>query len=75
MNLVIDLMLHLLLFLPVQCYDGMTDIQSSVFSLEQLLKDELEFIKDLDNYIESLDFQAKQVMEYLDDIRGSQNLF
>ena len=73
MNLVIDLMLYLLLFLPVQCYDGMTDIQSSVFSLEQLLKDELEFIKDLDNYIESLDFQAKQVREYLDEHYSNYN--
>ena len=53
----------------VQCYDErMTDIQSSVYSLEQLLKDELEFKADLDIYIEALDLTAKQVKEYLDDL-------
>ena len=69
---VFGLILLLLFTICVQCYDErMTDIQSSVFSLEQLLKDELELKEDLDNYIDTLDFSAKQVREYLDDLYAS----
>ena len=66
-NIIIYHLLSMLMSLFVQCDDKpMTDIHTSIHSLELLVKDEREILNDLDKYVEALEDHAKQVQEYID---------